>query len=74
MPNGKPGDDWYTDTIAHGLATFSPSTDRLVHDIAKASGEVRHQPLAHLWIAISTALDMKNSHPDAPPSVWSIGT
>jgi len=48
MPNGKPGDDWYTDTIAHGLATFSPGTDRLVHDIAKASGEVRHQPLGSL--------------------------
>jgi hypothetical protein len=48
MPNGKPGDDWFTDIVAHGLPTFAPNVDRLVRDIAAASGGTRYDPLDSL--------------------------
>ncbi|HXH96854.1 MAG TPA: hypothetical protein VNH40_06540 [Gaiellaceae bacterium] len=48
MPNGKPGDDWYTDIVVHGLPTFSAEADRLVSQIAGPKGGPRYQPLVVL--------------------------
>jgi hypothetical protein len=48
MPNGKPGDDWYTDIVVHGLPTFSAQADRLVSEIAGPEGGPRYLPLVEL--------------------------
>jgi len=45
VPNGKIGDDWYTDIVIHGAPTLSPSADQLVAEIASLSGEPRYEPL-----------------------------
>jgi hypothetical protein len=33
VPNGKPGDHWYTDVTVHRLTVFSPVVDELIRDI-----------------------------------------
>jgi hypothetical protein len=48
MPNGKAGDDWFTDIVAHDLPTFSPEADRLIVEIAANSPGSRHQALDSL--------------------------
>jgi hypothetical protein len=48
VPNGKPGDDWFTDIVAHSLPTFSPEADRLISEIAAMSPEPRPSVLVAL--------------------------
>jgi hypothetical protein len=48
MPNGKAGDDWFTDIVAHGLPTFSAEADGLVSQIAGMSVEPRPSELITL--------------------------
>jgi hypothetical protein len=48
MPNGKPGDDWFTDVVAHSLPTFSDEADGLISQIAELSTESRPKELVSL--------------------------
>jgi hypothetical protein len=48
MPNGKPGDDWFTDIVGHGLPTFSAEADELIAEIAGADAEPRPSQLVAL--------------------------
>jgi hypothetical protein len=45
MANGKPGDDWFTDVVAHGLPTFSVEADQLISEIAAMCAEPRPNEL-----------------------------
>ena len=46
MPNGKPGDNPYTDIIVHGIDSYSPNVARLVREISKLGDEATCNKLA----------------------------
>lgn len=48
MPNGKPGDDWFTDIVSNGLPTFSPAVDALVVELNDLIPEARPPELIGL--------------------------
>lgn len=49
MPNGKPGDHWYTDVTVHRLRAFSSTVDDLIREIdqlaAKSPGASWQHPI-----------------------------
>ncbi len=38
MPNGKPGDNPYTDVVLHGMTVFGPVIDGLIRRVAETGG------------------------------------
>ena len=42
MPNGKPGDHWYTDIVVHDLPVFSPEIAALIREIDKLVDDPAH--------------------------------
>lgn len=45
MPNGKPGDHPFTDTVVRGLEAYSPAADSLVREIARLAPEPERRGL-----------------------------
>ena len=40
VPNGAPGDHWYTDIAVHGFRVFSPIVDGMIAKLAERADEV----------------------------------
>ncbi len=46
MPNGKPGDNPYTDIVVHGRDVYSPSIATLVREISGLASDTETRDLA----------------------------
>jgi len=48
MPNGKPGDNPYTDIVSHGANIFGGGIDELVRELACEAGPSSIEAIAEL--------------------------
>jgi hypothetical protein len=46
MPNGKPGDNPFTDIVIHGRSVYSKTADDLIRRIARIAGQQERNRLA----------------------------